>query len=156
AYDRFPGEFWVHFRLARYEPLSRSGKVDPNERQERTLRHLTAAVAARPGSAVARTALAMHLLEQRKDDPAARRILRGAAEVDPTSPWPHLVLGMAAADEANLAESLPPLRECVRIDPDTGFFAIHTTIAKLFPRGANTPKPLPDDELARFIDGLIA
>ena len=127
AYDRFPGEFWVHFRLAFLADFG-AGKADPKgpKLAHETLRHLTAAVAARPRSGIARSALGMALLEIRKDDPAGFRMLKSAGEVDPTSPWPHLFLGMEAVERASWTEATDPFKSAVRADPDTAYFMMHT------------------------------
>ena len=127
AYDRFPGEFWVHFRLAFLADFG-AGKADPKgpKLAHETLRHLTAAVAARPRSGIARAALGMTLLEKRKDDPAGFRMLKSAGEVDPTSPWPHLFLGMEAVERASWTEATDPFKSAVRADPDTAYFMMHT------------------------------
>ena len=159
AYDRFPGEFWVHFRLAFLADFG-AGKADPKgpKLAHETLRHLTAAVAARPRSGIARSALGMTLLEKRRDDPAGLRMLKSAGEVDPTSPWPHIFLGMEAVERANWAEATPAFKRAVRADPDTSYFMIHTTVltpALYAPASGETEAP-PDAAVARLIEEVAA
>ena len=120
AYDRFPGDFWVNFRLASSESLNRNGK----DEEERVIRHLSAAVAARPRSAVARVVLGSALCEQQKGDPTGLRLLHGAAELDPDAPWAHLFLGWMAMEEANFADAARAFERAVRADPDTAFVMI--------------------------------
>lgn len=154
ALDRFPGEFWVHFRLASIEGLygSKEGKGKPDN----TLLHLTAAVAARPNSAIARTVLGMELMEKRKGDPAGPRMIRGAAEIDPTSPWPHFFLGLMALGEGDWPAVTRAFPQCVRVDPDSGFFMVYSTMSLMNMRRPGGPKPPSDQEIIKLIDALIA
>jgi cytochrome c-type biogenesis protein CcmH/NrfG len=154
AHERFPGEFWVHFRLA-LQPLF---TADPKDKElaDESLRHFTAALALRPKSAVARAALGMELIEKGKDSAAGLHWLRSAAEVDPTSPWPHLFLGMYAIEKEDWPGAFRALKEAVRVDPDTGFFM--TSSAGLFmltgaTRGPNRPA---EADVVRFLNELIA
>ena len=88
------------------------------------IRHLNAAVAARPHSGVARSVLAMELIELNKDDPTGLRMLRAAVDVDPTSPWPALFLGMYSHENRNWPEAIPAFQKAVRADADTAFLMI--------------------------------
>jgi tetratricopeptide (TPR) repeat protein len=123
----------------------------------KSIRYLTAAVAARPRSAMARLALGMSLFEQRNDDPQAFRLLRGAATIDPTSPWPHLMLGYTAMETGNGKDMLGAFREAVRVDPEVSFFMILSTLQFDFaPQSAKAKRNITPDDLARFYDDLIA
>lgn len=155
SYDRFPGEYWVNFRLATLGMMRPKGPETAEQME--SIRYLTAAVAARPGSAMPRVALGMTLLEQRKDDPQALQLLRGAAILDPTSPWPHLFMGYAATESGDWPEAFRTFREAVRIDPDISYFMIYS-LSEMTSRAnvaANRKTPT-QIEYARWYDDLIA
>ncbi len=157
AYDRFPGEFWINFRLAWRGALGGTASTSKaTEKPDDSLRHLTAAVAARPNSAIARVALGIVLLDKRKDSQTGLRMLHSAAEVDPTSPWPGLFLGMMAIEKGDWTEASRAFQQCVRADPDTGFFMIYSTTAFGFAREAGNPSGPTDPDFARLVDELIA
>jgi eukaryotic-like serine/threonine-protein kinase len=114
AYERYPGEFLVHFRLAM---LSDRGTKTMKGRTA-MLRHITAAIAVRPRSAIARCVLGMELLDLKRES-AGRRMLQSASEVDPTSPRPHLFVGLRAAHSQNWDELIDAYKAAARADPDT-------------------------------------
>lgn len=154
ARDRFPGEFWVHFRSAlrwqfqSYEP----GSPESHE----SYRHLTAAFALRPTSSVARLALGIELIEHQDNEPAGMRMLESAVEADPTSPWPHLFMGMHSVEVNDWPRALRSYKECIRVDPDTGFFMTSAT-AFFFLSGQGPTGLSPTDrELIEFFHELIA
>ncbi len=149
TYHRFPGEFWVNFRLASLESNSKNPKND-------ALRYLSAAVAARPKSAIALVALGTGLLERHDHDPTGLRLIHSAAELDPTSPWPYFLLGMRAVDSENFTDAFRAFERLARLDPDTGFFLIHSAfISNHRPRSRTTGKGPSESEIAQFIDALI-
>ncbi len=149
AYDRFPGEFWVNFRLA----ASRGMGMGSEEKAE-SIRYLSAAVAARPRSTIARVALGSELWELRKDDPTGPRMVRGAAELDPTSVWPHIVLGYIAVETGSWDEAFREYGQAIRAEADIGFFMAHTFLY-IMARRDDIP-PLPEGPFVRFLDGLVA
>jgi eukaryotic-like serine/threonine-protein kinase len=151
AYDRFPSEFWVNFRLA--STRGQGGSRGPGAQAE-TIRYLSAAVAARPRSAIARVALGAELWEKRKGDPAGLRMIRSAAELDPTSVWPHIVIGYIALENRNWDEAFQAYRKAIEADPDTGFFMTHTFLL-MVTQFEDRAHP-PDVELAQFLDDLVA
>ncbi|MBP3958750.1 protein kinase [Gemmata sp. G18] len=149
TYYRFPGEFWVNFRLASLESDTKTQKND-------TLRYLSAAVAARPKSAIARVALGASLLERHDHDPTGLRLVHSAAELDPTSPWPHFLLGTRAVDNENFTDAFRAFEQAARLDPDTGFFLIHSAfISNHRPQSRTTGKAVSESEITQFIDALI-
>src|SRR5438445_423590 len=81
----------------------------------------TAAAGLRPTLRKRLRALAAELLEQNKGDPTAIGIIRGAAELDPTSPWPHLLLGFFAMKTGNWTDVRESIVQAARVDPDTTF-----------------------------------
>ncbi len=156
AHDRFPGEFWVHIRLATLAGIG-VGKVNDNDTANVTIRHLSAAVAARRAGALARAALGMELMRSR-NDPAGLRMLKSAAEVDPASPWPHLILGMDALQKSNWDEATASFASAARADPDAAYFMLHTTVFEFYrhvptPGGPENP---PDEQIARLVEAVTA
>src|SRR5262249_5351679 len=140
AYLRFPGEFWVNFRLGTILVLARADETDLSPSDQ--LRHLSAAVAARPRSVAARIALGTRLLAKDRNDPTGLALVRGAAELDPRSPWPHLVLGEEALRAGNWPEARAAFLKCVSLDPDLAFIALFG-VAEVFdlPGFGGTKKP---------------
>ncbi len=135
AYDRFPGEFWVHLRLATLAGKgerkdAKTSAAQVMAKAAEMIRHLTAAVAARPRSAIARTVLGMTLLD-REDDPTGMRLLRSASEVDPTSPYPHLFLGMQALQNNDWAEATAEFIRSIRADADSAYNMIQSARLEL-------------------------
>ena len=56
----------------------------------------------------------MERLEVRKDDPEGLRLLHSAAEADPTSPWPHLFIGILALERKDWPEAFRAMKASVR------------------------------------------
>jgi tetratricopeptide (TPR) repeat protein len=166
--ERFPGEFWVHMRLAiRLQfrggskgdtPQDAANQLERHEknRREDSYRHLTAALAIRPTSSVARLAMGMELIEHRQDEAAGERMLESAVEVDPKSPWPHLFTAMFAVEKQDFPRAFRSFKECIRLDPDTGFFMTSATALFFLTRQAPTKKGPTDRDLREFFDELIA
>jgi tetratricopeptide (TPR) repeat protein len=152
AYDRFPGEYWVNFRMASNSVMGRH--VPPGDpKSVNALRYLNAAVAARPRSGIARSALAIGLLEMNKDDPTGMRMLRAAVDIDPTSPWPAIFLAMYAQENRNWPEASAACKKAVRADADTAFLMIGSMILmRSTPAGTGPPDP----EVGRLANDLIA
>ncbi|QDU18205.1 serine/threonine-protein kinase [Urbifossiella limnaea] len=146
AYERAPGEFWAHMRLG-----FRSSEPDDPE----IIRHFTAAVAARPRSVAARLALGMALKEARPDSPDGGRLVRSAVELDPASPWPHILIGTSGAFAADYDETVAALRRAVQLDADLAFFMITVLYSEMV-AGSRGVKALTPVELARACDELIA
>ena len=159
AYDRFPGEFWVHMRLTMLHQSHthvEAGEKVPTREPEK-IRHLTAAVAARPRSAIARTVLGIHLLENRKD-PAGMRLLKSASEVDPTSPWPHLFLGMLALHNDDWAKATAAYIQAIRVDADTAYIMIQSTRPALpeFMKSKGFSQDALDEKYRQFVEEIAA
>jgi eukaryotic-like serine/threonine-protein kinase len=156
ALERFPGEFWVHLRKAHQDEYSNKTR-DPHDatKGETTLKHLTAALAIRPRSGVARVALGMEMLDARKKDPAGLRMLYSAAEVDPSSPWPHIFIAMHALDERDWAGATRAIRESVRLDPDVGFFLVPAASLLYLASTTEDEKRPSEQEVAQFVKELM-
>ena len=140
------------------EVSSNAKSVDPadQEKREAAHRHLTAALAIRPNSAIARAALGMELIEKGKNEAAGIKMLRSATEVDPTSPWPHLFLGMWAIEKEDWPEGFRALKETVRADPDAGFFMLSSTVLYMLGAGSISPTFPSDRDQSQFFNDLIA
>jgi serine/threonine protein kinase len=144
AYERFPGEFWVNFRLAvQYEKAE-------------GIRYMTAAVAARPRSAIARVMLGAALWERGKDDPTGPRMVRAAVDLDPASAWPHVFLAMVALDRGSWPDAAAAFRGAVRADPDTASFMMYALLPGVQPLPVPGAKGPPAGELPAFFGELIA
>ena len=150
--DRFPGEFWVHFRLAMFGDFSDGAKTDEKQEKEQSLLHLTAAVAARPRSAVARAALGMQMLEIKKDDPKAPRMLESASELEPSSPWPHLFLGLNRLEDNDWTRAKPAFIRAVKAEPDTSFALLFSFVTFLATKQFGNENHQTIPEFDRFID----
>jgi hypothetical protein len=147
AYDRFPGEFWVHMRLG-LGALEKKGKAD----EAAAVRHMTAAVAARPRSMAARLGLAMVLSGPEADRPEGRRHALAAADLDPASGFPHMILSFMCFAQDDWAGGVAAVREMIRRDPDVGFFMAAVSLNLAVP-GAAGPDRAEGDAL---IDALVA
>jgi len=154
ARDRFPGEFWVHFRSAlRWQ--FHSYEQDTFEAHE-SYRYLTAALAIRPTSSVARLALGIELIEHRNDEQAGLRMLESAVEADPTSPWPHLFIGMYAVEHHDWPRAFRSFKESIRLDPDTGYFMSSATAFFFLSAQGGARKDTTDREFLDYFNDLIA
>jgi tetratricopeptide (TPR) repeat protein len=154
ARDRFPGEFWVYFRSAlRWQ--FHSYEQDTFEAHE-SYRYLTAALAIRPTSSVARLALGIELIEHRNDEQAGLRMLESAIEADPTSPWPHLFIGMHAVEHHDWQRAFRSFKESIRLDPDTGYFMSSATAFFFLSSQGGTGKGPSDREFLDYFNELIA
>ena len=159
AHERFPGRILGPLP-AGVPQLSSPPASRPRNRKRsgrrRLRRHLTAALAIRPKSAIARAALAMERLEVRKDDPEGLRMLHSAAEADPTSPWPHLFIGIHALERKDWPEAFRAMKASVRADPDVGFFMTSSMAIMLLSSASEAPKGPSRDEIIAFMNELIA
>jgi tetratricopeptide (TPR) repeat protein len=169
ALERFPGEFWVHFRLAvrskagggsvsghSPEELATKPELYERHKRESSFRHLTAALAIRPNSAIARMAMGMELLEYRDDEPGGLRMLESAVEADPSSPWPHLFMGMYAVEKQDWPRAFRSFKECIRVDPDTGFFMTSATTLFFLSSRVPTENGPTESEFVGLFNDLIA
>jgi hypothetical protein len=145
AYQRFPGEFWVNAQLA-----VNVNRIDVGPQP--ALRHLSAAVAARPTSVISRVCLGELLLQQDPADPTGLGLVRGAVELAPDSPWPHLILAGVAVRTGDTVEGLRLFEEAVRRDPDSFPFLVMFQSALEY-RSDRAPS---EAELVAFYDRLIA
>jgi tetratricopeptide (TPR) repeat protein len=111
AWRRFPGDFWVNYNLG----VSSWSRYH-FERPEEAVRFLTAAVAARPGSAPAHNGLGNVLYDQQKLDEAIV-CYRRAIELDPKLAAAHSNLGNALDEQGKLDEAIAAHRQAIKLDP---------------------------------------
>jgi serine/threonine protein kinase/tetratricopeptide (TPR) repeat protein len=156
ALERFPGEFWVHFRLAFQSQFDDVLPGPDTPGSPETVRHLTAAIAIRPNSGIARAAMGMELIERTKDEAEGLRWLRSASTVEPTSPWPHLFIGMYAIEKGDWSDGFRALKDAVRVDPDTGYFMTGAAGLLMLTGAASETNRPGDDDMLRFVNELAA
>jgi tetratricopeptide (TPR) repeat protein/precorrin-6B methylase 2 len=119
---RHPGDFWAHLHLSRV--FSREKEMDaggiavdlfPNS--EESIRHLTAAVAIRPRSALAHGRLGFAFQSPQKWEEAIAES-REAIRLKPDYSWAHTILGLALKGQGKLDEAAAEFREAIRLQPD--------------------------------------
>jgi serine/threonine-protein kinase len=113
AWQRLPHDFWVNFSLAM---ASYSIQAQRFERPQEVVRFLTAAVVARPDSAMARDYLgtALHQLGELDE---AIACFRQAIALDPRYAPAHNGLGAALRDSGNVEEAIACFRKAIALDP---------------------------------------
>ena len=151
AYTRFPAEFWVNHRLGKFYQDHPQWKVPVGTVGTESLRHLTAAVAARPNSAFPRAALALHMLMTRQDVATVETHLKNAIAVDPNSAWPHMILASSYAGAGQFQAAIDTYVAGVRADPDNGFLLVNSFLVPLRSFGGNADA-VHDRLIAEFPD----
>ena len=137
-----PDDFWVNFDLAtsRGAEFGLAEKLYP--RPEEAVRHLTAALAVRPRSAMAHTRLGIALATQGKLDEATVEF-REAIRLKPDDALAHYNLGNALLDHGKLAEAVAEYREAIRLQPDDA--AAHANLGEALRRdGKLAGRPSPN------------
>jgi tRNA A-37 threonylcarbamoyl transferase component Bud32 len=156
AYQRFPGEYWVNFRLGSQGVMGRA-KEDKAKAMNDSIRFLSAAVAARPRSAMARLALGITMVEGKTNGADGKRLIRGAIELDPTSAWPHLFLAFSAAENSEWKELFAELKEAVRFDPDVSFLMTQSIDMLVGQERSSAGSEVPSRaDFARLYNEMIA
>jgi superkiller protein 3 len=117
AQARFPGDFWVNLDLA-HAPGMDTGEVRAlYPRPEEAVRYLSAAVAVRPGSAIAHNNLGNALRAQGKLAEAVAAH-QEAIRLRPDLAAAHSNLGNALRTQGKLVEAVAAYREAIRLRPD--------------------------------------
>jgi serine/threonine-protein kinase len=111
AWRRFPTDFWINNLLG-----MSSWSRDHFERREEAVRFLSAATAARPGSAVAHSNLGAALEDQGKAEDAIA-CYRRAIALDPRFVGAHHNLAFALKAKGKVEEAIACYRKAVAIDP---------------------------------------
>jgi serine/threonine-protein kinase len=114
AWRLAPGDFWVNYELAGSSWHEATWRI---ERPEEAVRFGTAAVAARPRSAIAHDSLG-GALQARGDLQAAIAEHRAAVRLKPGMTSAHVNLGVALRRKGNVDAAIAELREALRLDPD--------------------------------------
>ncbi len=117
AARRYPGDFRVQFELAQ-APGASEGPSDaifphPNE----AVRHLTAALAIRPGSASTHLVLSVAMIANRTLDKAEAEC-REAIHLKPGDSSTHTAVGNALRWQKKLDQAEVECREAIRLKPD--------------------------------------
>jgi tetratricopeptide (TPR) repeat protein len=118
AWRQRPDDFWVNFELARAfgaEAGSSSGELFPHP--EEGVRYLTAALAVRPGSAMAQNYLAIALSAQGKNDEAVAE-WHTAIRLRPDFATAQNGLGAFLRHQGKLDLAIARFREAIRLKPD--------------------------------------
>ncbi len=113
---RYPGDFWAHFELGVVGGMP-GPPSDWFPYPEEPVRHLTAALAVRPRSLIARSRLAIALFAQDKPGEALA-VRREAIRFDPDDAAAHADLGNMLLLNARLDDAIAEHREALRLDPD--------------------------------------
>ncbi len=128
AWRKGPGDFWANYELAGFRVANpdeqEGGNVTPHSEEE-AVRHLTAAVAIRPQSALAYNDLGAVLWEEGKPAEAEAEF-RAALEIAPNYANAHLNLGNALRLQGKLAEAEAEFREATRLNPN--FWSAHVNL----------------------------
>jgi serine/threonine protein kinase/tetratricopeptide (TPR) repeat protein len=122
AQEAFPDDFWINLRLG----MALRGSQPP--RAEEALRFLTAAVALRPGNAVARFNLGSTLHQHGRPDEAAA-VLRRAIDLKPDYASAHFHLGNVLADQGRIDAAVAAMRRGIALKPDRGEWHYNLGIA---------------------------
>jgi serine/threonine-protein kinase len=116
AQQRYPSDFWVNYRLGLLLVLDQ--RVNRPQEAEGFFR---AAIALRPGSAEAHSALSIALTPQGDYDGAVAAC-RQAIALDPQFATAHLNLGHALWQKGNLDAAIPVFRQALALDPNHAAF----------------------------------
>jgi tetratricopeptide (TPR) repeat protein len=111
AQARYPGDFWINYRLADLFDYY------PQPHADEAVGYARAAVAIRPNSADARSVLAASLA--RKDDTdGAIAAFQQAIALDPRFGYTHFLLGRLYEGKGELDKAIAEYREAIRLDKD--------------------------------------
>ncbi len=114
---RHPAEFWAHFELSKVFGTGIGSLDDFFPRPEEAVRHLTAALAVRPGSRMAHHELALALCAQDKLDEAVA-VCREALRLNPDDAVAHQWLGSFLNGQGKVDEAVAEQREALRLKPE--------------------------------------
>jgi tetratricopeptide (TPR) repeat protein len=117
AVSNHPDDFWAHFILSSDLGVVAGPLGHTYLRPEESVRHLTAAIAIRPGSSPAHDNLGSALRNQGKLEEAVSEF-RHALRLSPESSMGHFDLGNALQDQGKLEEAVSEFRQALRLDPD--------------------------------------
>jgi serine/threonine-protein kinase len=127
AWQQRPDDFWVNFELAgALGPLGGSAQA-MFPRPEEAVRHLTAALAIRTRSIMARNNLGIALISRGRLDESIAEF-RAAIRLKPDDGIAHSNLGNALDGQGKLDEAIAEYRTAIRLEPDDGF--AHSNLAK--------------------------
>ncbi len=128
---RYPGDFWAHVYLSAVWSMP-GPTADIFPRPEESVRHLTAALAIRPNSRIASTALGMALIAEDKPEEGIA-VFREAIRMDPTDVPLRNELGYTLWETGKVDDAIAELREALRLEPRSHyvhFYLAHALRAK--------------------------
>ena len=145
AWRKRPDDFWVNYDLAR-APGPESGVTYEEDypRPEEAVRHLTAALAVRPRSAMAHSSLG-HALQVQGQKEEALAEHREAIRLEPGFAGAHDNLGSALYFQGKVAEAGAEYREAIRLRPD---------LAEAHANLANTLRGKPGEAIAEYREAI--
>ncbi len=146
AWRKRPDDFWVHLDLAQARGPESGEAAALYPRPEEAVRHLTAALAVRPRSAVAHHGLGVALQSQGKVDEAVAA-LREAIRIRPDYAQAHNSLGVALESQGKPDEAVAALREAIRLRPD--YAEAHNNLG-----GALTDQGKRDEAVAEYREAI--
>jgi eukaryotic-like serine/threonine-protein kinase len=118
AWRMRPDDFWVNYELARSRGPESGSIAEMFPRPEEAMRHLTAAIAVRPGSPMAHSNLGGILMDVLHDPEAAVAELRTAIRLKPDHANAHTNLGNVLLARGEREEAIAELRTAIRLKPD--------------------------------------
>jgi serine/threonine-protein kinase len=121
AWDRFPGDFWINIELAGVHGADHGQSIEIYPRPVEAVRHLSAAMAIRSGSATARALLGLALNAQGKLDESIAKY-REAIRLRPEDASAHNNLGIALLSLGKTDEALSEFGEAARLKPELALF----------------------------------
>ncbi|MFI5457673.1 MAG: tetratricopeptide repeat protein [Isosphaerales bacterium] len=117
AVARHPAEFWAQYELSQVHGASSGQLSELYPRPEESVRHLTAAVAIRPGSPGAHSNLGNALYTQGKIEESVAEF-REAIRLKPDFAAARNNLGNVLKDQGKLDLAVAEFREAIRLNPD--------------------------------------
>ncbi len=113
-----PDDFWVNYELARSQGTETGSITEMFPCPQEALRHMTAAIAVRPGSPMAHNNLGGILWEVLHDSEAAVAELRTAIQLKPDHAKAHLNLSIALYAQGKWDEAIAECRTTIRLRPE--------------------------------------
>jgi eukaryotic-like serine/threonine-protein kinase len=111
-----PDDFWVNWNLAHSLGLAVDDAIANGPKQDEAVRHLTAAVSVRPGSALAHACLSHALIGQGKSEEALTEI-RVAIRLKPDDTQAYVTLGVTLGQQGKFREAMAADQTAIRLEP---------------------------------------